>query len=116
MLAPAVFSKKAYTSASSRDAAGHLETTRQSLLKAVADAENRIALYRGIKDPHAVSAIAESAERRRGPIDILINSAGAARRTSPEELKASPWDTPGQMHRKTATWDQGPIVAMARST
>jgi NAD(P)-dependent dehydrogenase (short-subunit alcohol dehydrogenase family) len=39
---------------------------------------------------HARRAIAE-AERALGPIDVLVNSAGAARRYPPDELSAQAW-------------------------
>ena len=39
----------------------------------------------------AAAATAGEIEQRLGPIDVLINSAGAARRTLPEELTAAAW-------------------------
>jgi NAD(P)-dependent dehydrogenase (short-subunit alcohol dehydrogenase family) len=42
---------------------------------------------------HAADAarMAQEAERALGPIDILVNSAGAAKRYSPDELNAQAW-------------------------
>src|SRR6185437_11788925 len=37
-------------------------------------------------DPAAALGMVEAMERALGPIDILVNSAGAAKRTPPEEL------------------------------
>jgi len=36
-------------------------------------------------------AMADAAERALGPIDVLVNSAGAARRYAPDELDAAAW-------------------------
>lgn len=42
-------------------------------------------------DADAAQAMIDSVERRLGPIDILVNSAGAARRTPPDELTPDFW-------------------------
>lgn len=42
-------------------------------------------------DPNAASALVEAVEVRLGPLDVLVNSAGAARRTAPEQLDAQAW-------------------------
>lgn len=42
-------------------------------------------------DPEAASHAVAEAERAIGPIDILINSAGAAKRTPAEQLDAAAW-------------------------
>lgn len=42
-------------------------------------------------DPRAAIALAAEIERRLGPIDVLVNSAGAAKRHSPEELDMQAW-------------------------
>lgn len=57
------------------DSAGHHVTT------AVAD----------LTDPAQAYAVVEEVERVLGPIDVLINSAGAARRHAAERLDASAW-------------------------
>ena len=42
-------------------------------------------------DPRGAMAAVAETERRIGPIDVLVNSAGAARRHSPEELDMRAW-------------------------
>jgi NAD(P)-dependent dehydrogenase (short-subunit alcohol dehydrogenase family) len=42
-------------------------------------------------DPTAAAAMVEQVEAAFGPIDILVNSAGAARRTPPDELTPAIW-------------------------
>ena len=42
-------------------------------------------------DPRGAMAAVAETERRFGPIDVLVNSAGAARRHSPEELDMQAW-------------------------
>ncbi len=44
-----------------------------------------------LADAGAARAMLDSVEDRLGPIDILVNSAGAARRTPPEELTPDFW-------------------------
>lgn len=75
----------------SREAA-NLEKARAQLVSQVADAGGRIAcIAADLKRPgDAVRALAE-AEAAHGPVDVLVNSAGAAQRTLPEELNAQAW-------------------------
>jgi NAD(P)-dependent dehydrogenase (short-subunit alcohol dehydrogenase family) len=42
-------------------------------------------------DPRAALALVAEVERRLGPVDILVNSAGAAKRHAPEELDMQAW-------------------------
>jgi NAD(P)-dependent dehydrogenase (short-subunit alcohol dehydrogenase family) len=42
-------------------------------------------------DPTAALTLAAEIERRLGPIEVLVNSAGAAKRHSPEELDMQAW-------------------------
>lgn len=44
-----------------------------------------------LSDAAAAEAAIADAETRQGPIDILVNSAGAAKRTEPELLDAQTW-------------------------
>lgn len=44
-----------------------------------------------LTDPDAAAAMVDAIEAQLGPIDILVNSAGAARRTPPDELTPSHW-------------------------
>ncbi len=42
-------------------------------------------------DPAATTAMIEQVEKAMGPIDVLVTSAGAARRTPPDELTPASW-------------------------
>ena len=42
-------------------------------------------------DDRAAAGVVDAVERELGPIDILVNSAGAARRTPPDELTPEAW-------------------------
>ena len=75
----------------SRDAA-HLETARRTLLERHPGAEDRIAVFpANLRDAEAAATAVEDAERQCGPIDILVNCAGAAKRTPPDELTPQHW-------------------------
>ncbi|MCZ2495752.1 SDR family NAD(P)-dependent oxidoreductase [Xylophilus sp. Kf1] len=57
-----------------------------------AAAAGRVAVFAAdLRDAEAASAMVEAAEDQVGPIDVLVNSAGAARRTPPAELNAAAW-------------------------
>jgi NAD(P)-dependent dehydrogenase (short-subunit alcohol dehydrogenase family) len=43
--------------------------------------------------PRAAADMVDAVERRVGPVDVLVNSAGAARRVAPEELTPDAWRT-----------------------
>lgn len=62
-------------------AARAIKANGHELVTAVAD----------LVDANAAIAMAAEVERRLGPIDILVNSAGAARRTVPENLDMQAW-------------------------
>jgi len=55
-----------------------------------------------LTDPDGAAALVDQVEARRGPIDILVNSAGAARRTPFAEL--SPRDWQNAMNAKFQTY------------
>ena len=42
-------------------------------------------------DEHAAAGVVDAVERELGPIDVLVNSAGAARRTPPHDLTPHAW-------------------------
>ena len=42
-------------------------------------------------DEHAAAGVVDAVERELGPIDVLVNSAGAARRTPPDDLTPQAW-------------------------
>ena len=75
----------------SRDEA-NLQAGRQSLLEALPGSEARIATHAADlrQSAHAIAAL-DAAEQAFGPVDVLVNSAGAARRTPPDELDAAAW-------------------------
>ena len=57
-----------------------------------ADAPERIATFAAdLKDPDAAVAALDSAEKACGPVDVLVNSAGAAKRVGPDELTPKAW-------------------------
>jgi NAD(P)-dependent dehydrogenase (short-subunit alcohol dehydrogenase family) len=64
----------------------------QTLQQADPDASHRIrTIAADLKDPDAARAALDKAEQTGGPIDVLVNSAGAARRTAPDELTPQAW-------------------------
>ena len=70
----------------------HLEAARQSLLAARPEAGERISVFAAnLRDAGGAVAVIEQAEQQQGPIDILVNCAGAAKRTPPDELTPQHW-------------------------
>ena len=69
----------------------NLNAARQALLEEFDGAKSRIALISAdLKDADAaVGAVADA--EATGPVDILVNSAGAARRTPPDDLTPADW-------------------------
>ena len=58
----------------------------------VGDSGSRIATFAAdLKDPEAAVAALDAAEQGCGPVDILVNSAGAAKRTGPDDLTPKAW-------------------------
>jgi NAD(P)-dependent dehydrogenase (short-subunit alcohol dehydrogenase family) len=55
------------------------------------DSIKAIAIAADLVDPQQAAAMVTKAEAALGPIDVLVNSAGAARRTPPAELTAEHW-------------------------
>jgi NAD(P)-dependent dehydrogenase (short-subunit alcohol dehydrogenase family) len=55
------------------------------------DGIHAFAVPADLADAASAQAMARAVEKQFGRIDILVNSAGAARRTPPEELAASHW-------------------------
>lgn len=61
-------------------------------VRAVADGGGAAVPFRcDLTDPVAAAGLVAEVEARIGPLDILVNSAGAARRTAPERLDAAAW-------------------------
>lgn len=75
----------------SRDRA-NLEAAQRSLAAGQPMAVQRIGLQAAdLKDPDSALAALEAAEAALGPVQVLVNSAGAARRTPPDELTPAAW-------------------------
>jgi NAD(P)-dependent dehydrogenase (short-subunit alcohol dehydrogenase family) len=75
----------------SRDAA-NLDKAAQQLVAQVPDAKARITtVAANMRDAEAAVAALDKAEAAFGPVDVLVNSAGAAKRTPPDELTAAAW-------------------------
>ncbi len=75
----------------SRDAQ-NLQQGQRTLVEAFAEAEGRVSLHAAdLRDPAGALAALDAAEQAFGPVDVLVNSAGAARRTPPDELDAEAW-------------------------
>jgi NAD(P)-dependent dehydrogenase (short-subunit alcohol dehydrogenase family) len=60
-------------------------------VKALDANERVLAIAADLKQAQAAQDTAARAESALGPIDVLVNSAGAARRYLPDELNASAW-------------------------
>ncbi|WP_395680601.1 SDR family oxidoreductase, partial [Inquilinus sp.] len=60
--------------------------SQENLDRAAAGLPGVVAIAADLTDAAAAQAAVEAAERALGPIDVLVNSAGAARRTPAEEL------------------------------
>jgi NAD(P)-dependent dehydrogenase (short-subunit alcohol dehydrogenase family) len=58
---------------------------------ALANLPNAIGITADLTDPQAAAAMVEQITAKLGPIDILVNSAGAARRTPAEDLTPAAW-------------------------
>lgn len=70
---------------------GRLATARNSLAGGEADA-GRIALFSAdLRNAAQAQEALDRAQQTHGPVDVLVNSAGAARRTVPEELRPQVW-------------------------
>jgi NAD(P)-dependent dehydrogenase (short-subunit alcohol dehydrogenase family) len=46
-----------------------------------------------LSDAEAAGRIVDKVERQLGPVDVLVNSAGAAQRTPPADLTPAAWQT-----------------------
>ena len=69
----------------------NLQAAKQALLAEFPDAGSRVAVYAAdLKDAGEAARVVAEAEAT-GAVDILINSAGAARRTPPDDLTPAAW-------------------------
>jgi NAD(P)-dependent dehydrogenase (short-subunit alcohol dehydrogenase family) len=70
----------------------HLDGALQQLTSELHGVEGRIGLFAAdLQDPAQTAQALEGAERLHGEVDVLVNCAGAARRTPPDELNAQAW-------------------------
>lgn len=70
----------------------NLKNAVEQLLTAFPGTEGRIGLFAADLQVAAQAALAlAKAEQLHGEVDVLVNSAGAARRTLPDELNAQAW-------------------------
>jgi NAD(P)-dependent dehydrogenase (short-subunit alcohol dehydrogenase family) len=70
----------------------HLEAARGRLSADVHGSAGRISVHAAdLQQPESAAKALADAEAAFGDVDVLVNSAGAARRTPPEELSAQAW-------------------------
>jgi len=62
-----------------------------NLASARAELRTLFTVAADLVDPDAARAMVDQVEARLGPIDVLVNSAGAARRTAPGDLTPAVW-------------------------
>lgn len=75
----------------SRDQA-NLDEAKKSLASKIANAGNRIYVCAAdLKDAASAAKALDQAEAAMGPVDVLVNSAGAAKRTPAPELTPQAW-------------------------
>lgn len=65
--------------------------SRDNIDKASAKISQAFGVVADLADAGAAARAIETVEARLGPIDILVNSAGAAKRTPPDELRPAIW-------------------------
>lgn len=81
------------------------------LADARADADSLIATFAAdLTDAQAAIALLERIEQAHGPVDVLVNAAGAARRTPPDELDAARWHAAMQAKYFTYIHMMDPLV------
>jgi NAD(P)-dependent dehydrogenase (short-subunit alcohol dehydrogenase family) len=72
--------------------AANLQAAADGLRALAPDAGERVAVVAAdLSDAAAALAALDQVERLAGPVDILVNSAGAARRSAPDDLRAEDW-------------------------
>src|SRR3954470_15662789 len=64
------------------------EANLKNALKEIGEAQTFAA---DLMDPAAAAAMVEQVEAKLGPIDVLVNSAGAAKRTDADDLTPAAW-------------------------
>ncbi|HEX7892283.1 MAG TPA: SDR family oxidoreductase [Ramlibacter sp.] len=87
--AEAFLAEGAVVSLVARDAAALDEATAR--LRALHPGARVAGFAANLRDPAAARAALDAAEAAHGPLDVLVNCAGAAKRTPPAELDAQAW-------------------------
>jgi NAD(P)-dependent dehydrogenase (short-subunit alcohol dehydrogenase family) len=65
--------------------------SRENIDKASAEIKEAFGVVADLVDAVAAKRVIETVEDRLGPIGVLVNSAGAAKRTPPDELNPAVW-------------------------
>jgi len=65
--------------------------SQDNLQRALEVLPDALTFQADLTDPGAAADLVEAVEWRLGPVDVLVNSAGAARRTPPAELTPQAW-------------------------
>ena len=65
--------------------------SRDNIDKATAELKDAFGVVADLVDAVAAARMVDTVEDRVGPIDILVNSAGAAKRTPPDDLTPAVW-------------------------
>ncbi len=70
----------------------HLQRAERELVGHFTESGGHVALHAAdLRLPASALAALDAAELNFGPVDVLVNSAGAARRTAPQDLDAPAW-------------------------
>jgi NAD(P)-dependent dehydrogenase (short-subunit alcohol dehydrogenase family) len=94
----------------SRSADG-LKLAAAQLLEAWPEADGRIGFFAAdLQDASVAQGALDAAEAAHGAVDILVNSAGAAKRTSPAELQPQAWHDAMQAKYFTYIHMMDPLV------
>lgn len=82
-----------------------------NLADARPDAERLIARYAcDLGDAAAALSLIDRVEQAHGPVDVLVNAAGAARRSPPDELDAAKWHAAMQAKYFTYIHVMDPLI------
>jgi NAD(P)-dependent dehydrogenase (short-subunit alcohol dehydrogenase family) len=65
--------------------------SRDNVERAHAELKGAFGVVADLTDDAAAGAMIDAVESRLGPVDVLVNSAGAAKRTPPDELTPAVW-------------------------
>lgn len=91
--------------------AENLAAGKQTLLAAYPDAGGRIAtIAADLTDPDAAVRALDQAEAGGGVVNVLVNSAGAAKRTPPDELTPKAWHDAMQAKYFSYIYMMDPVV------